>query len=183
MRGEAPDRFRGLSGEGEPGEQIGEVGLGVDPGAVAVADEGVERGGAVAAFGIADEQPVLFADCGGADSVFGKVIVDLGAAVGEEDEKFVPLAEGVGEGLTGEALGQMFAPGKEVVEPDFDLIEEGKAVGLAFGPDGVRPGPAVSEPGFDLIKFWDLEAEPRGVFAFGFGLEKFAPDVGHAPGQ
>ena len=29
----------------------------------------------------------------------------------------------------------------------------------------------------------DLEEEPGGVFAFGFGFEKFAPDVGHAPGQ
>ena len=71
MRGEAPEDFGVLVGQGEPGEQVGEVGLGVDPGAVAVADQGIERGGAVAAFGVADEPLVLFADCGGADGVFG----------------------------------------------------------------------------------------------------------------
>lgn len=63
--------FGGLGGKGEAGEQVGEVGLRVDPGAVAVADQGIERGGAVAAFGVADEPLVLFADCGGADGVFG----------------------------------------------------------------------------------------------------------------
>jgi hypothetical protein len=41
--------------------------LGVDPGTVAVADEGVEGGGAVTGFGVADKQPVLFADGGGAE--------------------------------------------------------------------------------------------------------------------
>ena len=37
----------------------------------------------------------------------------LDAAVGEEHAKFVPLAEGVGDRLAGEDLGQVFAPGKE----------------------------------------------------------------------
>ena len=81
------------------------------------------------------------------------------------------------------ALGQVFAPGKEVVEPDFDLSEEGEAVGFPFGPDDVRPGPAVPQAGFDPIEVLDLQEEPPGVFTFGFGFEKFAPDVGHAPGQ
>ena len=43
MGGEAPDGFGGLGGQGETGEQVGEVGLGVDPGAVAVADWGVQK--------------------------------------------------------------------------------------------------------------------------------------------
>ena len=119
-----------------------------------VADEGVERGGAVPTFGIANEYPVLFADGGGAveapgrggdsqpqaarrakepgateaNGVFGKVVVDLDAAVREEDAKFVPLAEGVGDVLTGEALEQVFAPNKEIVEPDFDFSEKKKAL-------------------------------------------------------
>lgn len=183
LGGEAAEGFGGLGGEGEAGEQIGEVGLGVDPGAVAVADQGVERGGTVAAFGVAYEEPVLFADGGGADSVFRQIVVDPDAAVGEEHEEFFPLPEGVGEGEAGEAFGQVFAPGKEVVEPGFDLLEKGEAVGLAIGPDGVRPGAAVLQPGFDAVEVLDLQEEPRGVFAFGFGFEKFAPDVGHAPGQ
>ena len=103
--------FGGLGGEGEAGEQVGEVGLGVDAGAVAVADQGVARGGAVAAFGVADEQPVFLADGGGPDGVFGKVVVDLDAAVLQEHEQFFPLAKGVVEGLAGEALGKVFAPG------------------------------------------------------------------------
>ena len=46
-----------------------------------------------------------------ANGVFGKVVVDLDAAVLEEYEELFPLAEGIGYGLTGEALGQVFAPG------------------------------------------------------------------------
>ena len=175
--------FGGLGGEGEAGEQVGEVGMGVDPGAVAVADQDVARGGAVAVFGVANEQPVFLADGSGADGVFGKVVVNLDAAVLEEYAEFFLLAEGIGEGLAGEALGQVFAPGRQVVGPGFELCEDGLAVGLAFVADHVRPGAAVAQAGFDAVEVLDLQEEPGGVFAFGFGLEKFAPDMGHAAGQ
>ena len=65
MGGEAPVGFGGLGGQGETGEQVGAVGLGVDPGAVAVADQGVAGSGTVAAFGVADKEPVFLADGGG----------------------------------------------------------------------------------------------------------------------
>ena len=74
--------------------------------------------------------------CGGVDGIFRQIIVDLDLAVLEEREMFVPLAEG----LAGKALGQVFAPGKEVVEPDFDLNENGQAVGLAFAADDAGVG-------------------------------------------
>ena len=81
------------------------------------------------------------------------------------------------------ALGQVFAPGREVVEPGFDLLEDGEAVGLAFAPDGVRPGPAAAQAGFDLIEFLHLQEDPGGILPFGFGVEKIAPRMGHAAGQ
>ncbi len=90
MGRQGSEGFGGLGGEREAGEQVGEVGLRVDPSAVAVAAEGVKRGGAVARFGVADKQPVLFADGGGADGVFRQVVVDLDAAVGDEHEEFFP---------------------------------------------------------------------------------------------
>ena len=96
--------FGGLGRVRQTGEQVGEVGLGVDPGTVAVADESVEGGGAVTGFGVADKQPVLFADGGGADGIFRQIIVELDPAVLEEHEEFFPLPEGIGDGQAGEAL-------------------------------------------------------------------------------
>ena len=140
-------------------------------------------GGAFAAFGIAHEQPVFLANGAWADGVFDQIVVDLDAAVRKEHEEFVPLAKGVADGFAGEALGQVFAPGKEVVEPEFDFLEDGKAVGLAFGPDEFRPGPAVAQAGFDLIEFLHLQEDPGGIFPLGFGIVKVAPRMGHAAGQ
>ena len=142
---EIPEGFGGLGRVRQAGEQISQVGLGVDPGAVAVADQGIKQSSAFAAFRIAHEQPVLLADRAWADGVFDQIVVDLDPPVLEEHKKFVPLAEGVGDGFPGEALGQVFAPGREVVAPGFDLLEDGEAVGLAFAPDGVRPGPAIAQ--------------------------------------
>ena len=56
--------------------------------------------------------------------------------------------------------------------------EEGEAVGVALAADEVWPGAAGAEAGLELIKFLQLVEEPCGVFAFGFGFEKFAPHMG-----
>lgn len=183
MGSQGSEGFGGLGRVREAGEQIGQVGLGVDASAVAVADEGIKMGGAFAAFGIAHEKPVLLADRAGPDGVLDQIVVDLDPAVLEEHKEFVPLAEGVSDSFAGEALGQVFAPGREVVEPGFDLLEDGQAVGLAFGPDGVRPGPAVAQAGFDLIELLHLQEDPGGILPLGFGVEKVAPRMGHAAGQ
>jgi hypothetical protein len=79
-------------------------------------------GGAFAAFGIAHEQPVLLADRTRADGVFDEVVVNLNAPVRKEYKEFVPLAQGVADGFAGEALGQVFAPGQEVLEPGFEEL-------------------------------------------------------------
>jgi len=44
---------------GEPGEDITEVGVGIDAAAAATLDNGVEDGAALAGIGIAEKQPVL----------------------------------------------------------------------------------------------------------------------------
>jgi len=65
----------------------------------------------------------------------------------------------------------------------FDFLEDGKAVGLAFGPDEVRPGPAVAQAGFDLIEYLHLQEDPGGIFPLRFGVVKVALWLGHATGQ
>ena len=133
--------------------------------------------------GFASKQPVLFADGGGADGIFRQIMVDWHPAVLGEPEEFFPLPEGIGDGQAGEALRQVVAPRRQVVEPGFDLLENGQAVGLAFAADDAGSGAAVSQAGFNPVEILDLQEEPRGVFALRFGFEKFAPHAGHASGQ
>ena len=105
MGSHGSERFGGLGRVRQAGKQIREVGLGVDPGAVAVADEGIKQGGSFAALGIAHEEPVFLSDRARADGVLDQIVVDLNPAVLEEHEEFVPLAEGVGDGFPGEGFG------------------------------------------------------------------------------
>ncbi len=73
---------------------------------MAVADQGVERGGAISAFCISHKQPILLADGAGADGVFYQVVVDLHAAIPQIDGEFFPLIEGVADGFSTGELGQ-----------------------------------------------------------------------------
>jgi len=64
------------SGSGwEPREDVPEVFEGIDLSAAAGFDDRVDQGAAVAGIGIADEEPVLLADGGGANGVFNEVVV------------------------------------------------------------------------------------------------------------
>jgi len=54
---------------------------------------------------MSDEEPALAADGGGADGVFGQVVVGLETAVLEIARQSVVLVEEVVEGLTHSALG------------------------------------------------------------------------------
>jgi hypothetical protein len=54
----------------EAGEHVAEVGVGIDPPAAAAFDDRIEDGSALAGLGLADEEPILFADGRGADGVF-----------------------------------------------------------------------------------------------------------------
>jgi hypothetical protein len=53
--------------------------------------------------------------------VFSTRLLSIWTRPSEEHEEFVPLAKGIADGFAGAALGQVFAPGKKVVEPEFDV--------------------------------------------------------------
>ena len=61
----------------QPGEDVPQVGEGVDAAATAVFDDGVEDGAAFTRSGVADEEPILFANGGGTDRVLDAVVVDF----------------------------------------------------------------------------------------------------------
>ena len=65
----------------------------------------LKDGAALAGFGLADEQPVLLADGGGADGVLHGVVVDLDSAVFDINEQHGPHREGVIDGSAHGALG------------------------------------------------------------------------------
>ena len=98
---------------------------------MAVADERVERGGAVAAGWIAHEQPVLLADRAGTDRVFDEVVVDLHAAMAQEHAQLGPLVERIADRLAGQALGKMFAAALQLFESNLDALHDRGAVLLA----------------------------------------------------
>ena len=62
---------------GEPGEDIAQVGVGIDAAAAATLDNSVEDGAALAGIGIAEKQPVLFSKSGRLNAVFHEVVVYL----------------------------------------------------------------------------------------------------------
>jgi len=68
-------------GSGQALEEFTQICLSIDPDAVAVADQGVERGRAVAAVSVSHEQPVVPTDGARADRVLHEVGVDLQADV------------------------------------------------------------------------------------------------------
>jgi len=62
-----------------------EVGEGVLAVTADLLDEGVDHRTAPAGFLVADEHPVLGAELGGSDGVFGELVVELDLAVVEEE--------------------------------------------------------------------------------------------------
>lgn len=75
-----------------------EVVAGVDAQAPAVFQDGVEDGAALAGIGVAEEQPVLLSQGGGADGILDEVVVDLQPPVIAVAEQLGPEGEGVGNG-------------------------------------------------------------------------------------
>lgn len=145
---------------GETFEDVGEIGFGVVTLAAGAFDEGVDDGAALAGGLTTHEEPVLFADGGGADSVFDPVVVDLKAAVFNVGAQPVPDGEGVVDGAAELALGQdlrVLAQGDEL---GFEDLQEGRG---AFAADE-RPlrgvGAGLAQPGLDLIEL--LESVSMG---------------------
>ncbi len=91
---------------GQAGEHVPEIGERVEDTPPATFDDGVDDRAAHAGLGLADEEPVLLADGGRADGVFDEIVVDLQAAIFEEEEQRGPLVQGVVDGLAHEAAGQ-----------------------------------------------------------------------------
>ena len=63
--------------------------------ALAGDDQGVNNGGALSSIGVADEEPVLLADGGGADRVFDEVVVEPGDGVLLVRDERLPVIEQV----------------------------------------------------------------------------------------
>jgi hypothetical protein len=76
-----------IGGVRQLGEDVAQVSGGIKPAPTAAFDDGVENGATLAGVGLADEQPVLFSEGGGADGIFHQVLVDLDAAIAEVDGK------------------------------------------------------------------------------------------------
>ena len=66
-----------IGGLGQTSEHVTQVGEGVEATAAATLDDGVEDGAALAGVVGPEEEPVLFAEGGGADGVFDQIVVDL----------------------------------------------------------------------------------------------------------
>ena len=81
----------------------------IDAAAAATLDNGVKDGAALAGVGIAEEQPVLFAQSGRSNGVFHEVIVDLETTIFEIDTQKRPIGERVIDSLAKSAARQIAA--------------------------------------------------------------------------
>lgn len=82
-----------VGGGGQFGQHIAQVSVRIQTTPAAAFDEGVEDGAAFSGLGLAEEQPILFAQGRGPDGIFHEVIVDLDAAVFEVNAQLRPQVE------------------------------------------------------------------------------------------
>jgi hypothetical protein len=80
------------------GDGVAEVAIGVEVLLAAVFDDGADGGGAFAAGGRAEEEPVLATDGPRAQGVFGRIVVDGQEAVVEEAPELGPALACVVDG-------------------------------------------------------------------------------------
>ena len=136
FRGELGDGLVGVVGD--LGQHVLEVVEGIDAPLAAGLDDGEEDGAALAAIGVADEEPVFLAHGGGTDGVFDLVVVDFQTAVVEVAAEQIPLAQGVVDGLSHGAGRQVGAGGFPRVEHAVEPREDGS--GLAGTVGGAQLG-------------------------------------------
>jgi len=113
---------------GQALEEFAQVGVGIDFPAAAALDERVDDGAALTRARFADEEPVLFPKCRRPDGVLDEVVDNLDAAVLEVNLQRGPLAQGVGGGLTQQALRQVAAAGFEEDECFAQALHDGTAL-------------------------------------------------------
>ncbi len=110
-----------VGGGGQAGEDVAQIGIRIEATLAATLDDGVEDGAAFAGLGFADEEPVLFAEGGGADGVFYQVLIDLDAAVVEVDAEQGPKVQRVLDGQAHAAAGQVtslhFQASEHTIQP------------------------------------------------------------------
>ncbi len=87
-----------VGGGGQAREDVTQVSVRIESATAAAFDDGVEDGRAFAGLGFTDEQPVLFAQGGGANGVFHEVLIDLDASVVEVNAELRPEVERIVEG-------------------------------------------------------------------------------------
>jgi hypothetical protein len=144
-------------------------------------DEGVDDGTAPAGFFTANEHPIIHAYLGGANGVFGEVVIKFDLPVEEAGFEVFPLVAGVAECFPKVALGKDVAFFVKVVEEFCEVV-----VGsTGFEPTGFLslkwPGSLGAEFCFDPVNPTDEQEDPgddsRVVFG---GFTEFSPDVGEA---
>ena len=92
-------------------DDLDEVILGVESLGLAVGDQGVEKRVVGTGSGIAEEEVVFCSEFGRTNFVFGKIIVDLKAAVFQANENFPLLVDGVGERFSQRIVRKLCFPG------------------------------------------------------------------------
>ena len=181
-RGELRDHFVG--GRWQSGQDIAQVGLGVDAPAAATLDERVDDGAALPGVGVSDEQPVFLADGRGPNGVFHKVVVDLDPPVGGVEGEFVPVLERVGHGLAEAAFRKVAAAVGDFFQGALDPIQDRAGLRGAHGFPQIGAGPAFAQLPFDGVEMADLPQDP--ITAQGrvlAGVVEVPPRMGPAPGQ
>ena len=110
----------------QSGEQVGEIRERFDPMSFACFQDGVDDRAAVPRVGMANEQPVLGAEFGGPDTLFGEVVVDAHGTVLDVGGEFTPLVRGIGNRFAQQAVAhESVAVGIELL---FDLREHRQAL-------------------------------------------------------
>src|SRR5262245_14031597 len=88
-------------------EDVVEVSVGIDVPTTAALDDGVDDRTTLASSGFADEEPVFLSDGGWPDRILHEIIVNLDPAVPQVNVQSAPLAQGVINSLSEQALWQM----------------------------------------------------------------------------
>ena len=126
-----------VGGRWQAREDVTQVRKGIDATTAAAFDDGVQDGAAFASLSFADEQPILFAEGGGADGVFHQVLIDLNASVVEVHPEKRPEVERVVDGQAHPTAGQVaplaFKSGEEAMKP---LVNRAGPMGARHRPQG-----------------------------------------------
>ena len=119
----------------ESGEDIAQIDEWIDSASATGFDDRVDDGAAITGRGFADEEPVLLAQSRRADGVLYPVIVDLKAAVFDEEQQAWPLTQSIVDRLADRTPGQEAASGlkshEHAMEPCEDCSARAGTVSLS----------------------------------------------------